>query len=119
VAEPIETQDDLTAARLARNEATFREANEKIERPAEAEGAETLIPFLCECWRRDCVEIVRLDLTEYEAVRSRPTQFLTAPGHALLAPGFARVVREAERYTIAEKLGVAGAVATETDSRGQ
>jgi hypothetical protein len=105
------------AVRLARNEAIFRDANEQIERAADAAEVEVLVPFLCECARLECVEIVRLDLTEYEAVRSRSTQFVTAPGHALVAAGYARVVRETPRYTISEKTGIAGAVAAEADPR--
>jgi hypothetical protein len=86
MAEPIPKPDDLAAVRMARNESIFRETNERTEQKAEAEGREQLVAFLCECARPDCAEVVRLDLTEYEAVRSRPKQFVTAPGHALVAP---------------------------------
>lgn len=117
MAQPIPEPDYLAAVRMARNESIFRETNERTEQEAEAEGREQLVAFVCECARPDCAEVVRLDLTEYEAVRSRPKQFVTAPGHSLVAPGFAHVVREADRYTISEKDGVAGDVAARADPR--
>jgi hypothetical protein len=118
VAEAIGQPEPLIAERMAANEARFREANEQIERAAESVQREELVPFLCECPRPECVEIVRLDLTEYEAVRSRPTQFVTAPDHAVVAPGYARVVGESDRYTISDKEGPAGDVARREDPRG-
>jgi hypothetical protein len=117
MAEPIPEPDDLAAVRMARNESIFRETNERTEQEAESEGRGQLVAFVCECARPDCAEVVRLDVTEYEAVRSRPKQFVTAPGHALVAPGVAHVVREADRYTISEKDGVAGDVAARADPR--
>lgn len=113
----LEEPDPLIAERMAANETRFREANEQIEQAAESVQREELVPFLCECSRPVCVEIVRLDLTEYEAVRSRPTQFVTVPGHALVSPGYARVVREGDRYTITDKVGHAGDVARREDPR--
>jgi hypothetical protein len=117
VAKQIGKPEPLIAERMAANEARFREANEEIEQAAESALLEELVPFLCECPRPECTELVRLDLTEYEAVRSRPTQFMTAPGHAVIGPGYARVVREHARFTVAEKEGRAAAVATRLDGR--
>ena len=58
--------------RKALNEGTFRDANERLERAAEGilDGAdETPVPFLCDCPRMDCTEVVLLTLREYERVR--------------------------------------------------
>src|SRR5205823_14851784 len=48
----------MDAERIARNDATFRQANEEIERAAEPLGIEP-IPFLCECADERCTEIVK------------------------------------------------------------
>jgi hypothetical protein len=66
----------------ARNEITFREANERIaERLEEIESVDGPAPFLCECEEPACTEIVRLTAAEYAQVRSDPTQFVIATGH--------------------------------------
>src|SRR4051812_50219639 len=70
----------MDAERVARNDSTFRHANEQIERAAEPLGIEP-VPFLCECAEERCTEIVRLTLAQYEAVRAEPRWFVNAPGH--------------------------------------
>jgi hypothetical protein len=56
---------DGVQERIARNNQTFREANEKIRAKADEYDAPLeRIPFLCECPRPDCTEIVRLTLSE-------------------------------------------------------
>ena len=72
----------MDVERIARNDATFRHANERIERAAEQADVE-LVPFLCECADERCTEIVRVSLADYEAVREHPERFLTAPDHHL------------------------------------
>jgi hypothetical protein len=61
-----------TADRVARNDATFREANEQISERAAAYGVDGLLPFICECAEESCTEIVRLTSSEYDCVR--PTE---------------------------------------------
>jgi hypothetical protein len=39
------------------------------------------VDFLCECGDEACIETVRLDLKEYEAVRASTHRFLMVPGH--------------------------------------
>ena len=70
---------DLTTERIAENQCSFREANEKIE--AAADNMELLdrIPFICECADANCMEIVRLSQDEYEVVRQHPTRSLPHP----------------------------------------
>jgi hypothetical protein len=109
----------ISAERVARNDAVFREANEGIRAVAgQTELDETeLVPFICECADVHCTEIVQLSTVEYEAVRSDPTRFLKAPGHERNAHGWARVVDEFDRYTVAEKVGEAAEIAAELDPR--
>lgn len=110
--------DELTQERVARNDALFREANEKIEATAEALQSDVLdVPFLCECADRSCTQILRLNREDYEEVRSDSRHFLNAPGHHVAAQGAAEVVAEREGYVIVRKLGHAGDVAAALDER--
>jgi hypothetical protein len=106
--------------RVARNEALFREFNERVEDMAEGfdlrgEGDSLRIGFVCECPNLDCLE--RLDLTHaaYEEVRSNPKRFVVAPGHEDMK--IARVVASEEGYLVVEKIDEAAEVAIEHDSR--
>ena len=107
---------DRTAERVARNDATFREANEHIAERAETYGVDRLIPFICEC-AESCTEIVRLTMAEYAHVRADGAHFLNEHGHVASAQGHARVVEEHERYTVVEKIGRAGEIVRELDPR--
>jgi hypothetical protein len=103
-------------ARLAENEAIFREANEAIERRADELDFSALVPFLCECGDRGCRELVRLERSAYAHVRSRPAWFLILPEHEEIATASGVVVERLDGYLIVEKVGVAGAVAEARDS---
>jgi hypothetical protein len=99
-----------------RNEALFREVNERIEGVSS-----TLVPgdepmeFLCECDNRDCVEKVSATAAEYEAIRAVETQFVVLPGHE--DPGVEHVVLQSERFLVVEKEGEAAHEAQESDPR--
>jgi hypothetical protein len=117
-----EQTEAVTAERVARNDAIFREANEGIRAVAAAATGlqdDDLLPFLCECADVHCTEIIQLTAPEYEAVRSEPTRFVKAHGHVRNAHGWARVVEERDRYTVAEKVGEAAAIAAELDPRAE
>jgi hypothetical protein len=62
------------AERAARNQALFREVNERLEELARtfADVAGTAV-FTCECFDLSCVEQIDIPLAEYEAIRSHPT----------------------------------------------
>ena len=105
----------MNAERVAKNDAVFRRANEQIERAAETYDVEPA-PFLCECADERCTEIVRLTLEEYEAVRSHPRRFLHAPGHESSGE-HVRVVANRGNYLVVEKVGKAGEIAEELDTR--
>jgi hypothetical protein len=114
---PAEDQRQSTAERVARNDATFREANEKIEEAARGAGLET-VPFICECAEPHCTEIVYLRLSEYERIRAEPTHFVNVPGHEASAMGYARVVERHDGYVVVEKIDEAAEIVKQLDQRG-
>jgi hypothetical protein len=106
--------------RLARNEAFFREVNERIHRVADGftEGSdegEHSYEFLCECSRTSCSERIELTLDEYEHVRAEGTRFVLLPGHELNA--IEEVVAREDEHVLVEKDGLAGEVAAGLDPR--
>jgi len=103
--------------RVAQNQATFREANERINTAAGVYDVDMPVPFLCECADPTCSEIVRLELSEYEEIRADSRHFLNVPGHQAAAGDAAVVVKELETYVIAEKIGHAGEVVETLDER--
>jgi hypothetical protein len=105
----------LTLVRIAENQSAFRAANEAIEAGAERAAIFGPIPFICECPRRRCAEIVRMTLDQYEDVRANPVRFFTIPGHQDIADaaGAARVVEERDGYVVVDKVGLAAEVARE------
>jgi hypothetical protein len=109
----------MSEERLSRNEAIFREINERTRSLQERFGPEDpstrYEQFLCECGDQMCVERVNLTVPEYESVRADSTQFVLRPGHMM--PRVERVVRENDRYVVVVKLGEAAEVAAERDPR--
>ena len=104
--------------RKALNEGTFRDANERLERGARkilAGDENSPVPFLCECPRQDCTEIVLLTLAEYEEVRAGPRQGLSVIGHD--DPSIERIVRQTDGFVVTEKFGEAGIVHADHDPR--
>jgi hypothetical protein len=108
----------LTEERIARNEATFRQANERIAEAAEGLEVQSLVPFICECANPACRELLSLSLDAYRAVREDPRRFLNAPGHHQAALGAAKVVERRDGYEVVEKVGHAGEVAEQIERDG-
>src|SRR5436190_23442929 len=105
--------------RLARNEALYREVNERVaevaDRFLEVEG-QTPVSFICECGAVTCTEPIVTTLAEYEAIRSEPTRFAVIPGHEL--PEIETIVGRRSGYFVVEKRQKdAEEVARETDPR--
>lgn len=97
--------------RLARNQALFREVNERVEDMASGRGP---VEFLCECSRTDCIETIELTVAEYEQVRADSARFVIKTGHDL--PEIERVVARHVGWVVVEKVkGVE--VVTEMDPR--
>jgi hypothetical protein len=69
--------------RFIHNEEAFRRANERLHedwgRLGIGPAAEAL--FLCECGDAACLEAIRIQLSEYEALRADPEAFMLIPGH--------------------------------------
>jgi len=107
---------DSRQQRVAKNEALFRDVNERIEEVNEKLGSADVSDFLCECGDDDCTKPISLSLQEYEAVRSVPTQFAIAPGHEVI--DVERVISAGDRYSVVQKFaGEAERIAVETDPR--
>jgi hypothetical protein len=108
---------ELDAARkrtIARNEALFREVNERVE---EVSGRAPLeaIDFLCECGDAECTESIALVTHEYEDLRSDPLLFAVAPGHEIEDVEY--VVSENDRFRTVRKREEAAGIARQTDPR--
>jgi hypothetical protein len=103
-------------ARLARNEALFRQVNERLKDVSELLGTADSGPeFVCECADEGCTERIRLSLAEYEWLRANPRHFVVLPGHQ--RDDLERVVEDRGRYLVVEKIGVPGEIAEDPDPR--
>ena len=106
-----------SAERVARNEAIFRRANERIEEHVRELDGERMVPFICECVDLACTTTVPLTLDEYEHVRRDSTHFLCTPGHEAEAGPWGIVVARRPRFVVVEKVGEAGEIAETLDER--
>jgi hypothetical protein len=99
----------------AENEATFRDANERI-RAAERELVPPMdrVPYLCECDDVACREPIRLTAPEYERLRADGATFAIVPGH----PSEGDVVEQCDQYLVVQKTDGGGEVARALDPRG-
>lgn len=102
------------AERAARNEALFRETNERIAEVTDSLASETM-NALCECSAPSCVATFELTKERYEAIRAHGDRFALVPGHD--EPAVERVVEEHAGYVVVEKLGEGAAVARGLDPR--
>jgi hypothetical protein len=107
-----ETDGGIQAVKAARNQALWREVNERIR--AVAETSEHM-EFLCECADLDCTETLNLTVAEYERLRSSPVRFPIAIGHDFCE--VENVVEENERYGVVQKRGVTAEEAARLDRR--
>jgi hypothetical protein len=99
------------AQRKARNEAVFREVNERIEEVARDFEVPGQASFVCECGDVDCTEMVSMTLREYNDLRTNRRRFAILPGHE--DPSVERVVARTPRFFVVEKTDEAGEVAEE------
>jgi hypothetical protein len=103
--------EPTTAARMARNDAIFRDANERIRAAAEDHDlAQGPIPFICECADPGCHALVRLTLTDYRQLRENPRYFVNVRGHEA-GKSNVEVVAQGDGFVVIEKLGEAGEIA--------
>jgi hypothetical protein len=102
--------------RLARNEALFREVNERLDDVAADHGPRNQ-HYLCECSNADCTFKVQLERREYEAVRADGRQFFVLPGH--FTPEIEVIVSKNERFWVVQKDGEAAAFVEHLDPRSR
>jgi hypothetical protein len=107
----------MEAEQVARNDAVFREANERIEEVARDLDHDDRVPFICECADPGCRKVVSMTLGEYERIRADSTHFLIAPNHDRVAPEHVEIVEKQPGYVVVAKIGAAAEVATELDAR--
>jgi hypothetical protein len=107
---------NLWEERAARNEALFREVNERVEETHAVQSGGTA-EFVCECPDGACTERLEVSLATYERVRSSPLLFLVAPGHERVE--VEHVVERGDGFSIVRKDTPAAArLAEKTDPRG-
>ena len=107
---------DWRVQRVAKNEASFRDINERLEAGLrQVRHNPEQLEFICECGDRECEATVRLSFEEYEAVRRDSRHFVVVPGH--LFPEAERLVGGNERYEVVEKFGEAVEVTDAADQR--
>ena len=103
-------------ARIVRNEALFREVNEQIDTLNNAGAQAKSLPVVCECGSSSCTDVIRIERSDYEAVRAHPERFLIKPGHQI--EDVEDVVEERAMFAIvAKKPGDPRRLAEETDPR--
>src|SRR4051794_40320257 len=110
---------DARRERLAKNEAIFREVNERVGEVASSFDlsgrGDYYVDFVCECGDAACFEQVSLTLAEYRDLRSSPIRFALRNGHVDLDVDV--VIAENDRFMTVEKKGEAAELAAELDPR--
>jgi hypothetical protein len=116
----VTADENERALKVARNQSTFRDANERMRQRAVGTfrfEAGQRVRFVCECADPSCREVLMLRLDEYERVREHPSRFLLVAGHEDDST-HERIVEAEEGYAVVEKVGTAGAEAARLDPRG-
>ena len=103
-------------ARLARNEALFRNVNEQIDSLNDLGAALPSFPIVCECGAESCTESIIVEKVVYEAVRAHPERFIVRAGH--LAEVDTAIEDHGEFLVVAKKPGLPRETAEATDPRG-
>jgi len=107
---------NLWEERIARNEALFREVNERVAELHDDLGAGATTEFVCECADATCTERIPVPMGTYERVRNDSHLFLVRPGHQ--QPEVERVVETDERFLVVCKDSpTAEKIAEQTDPR--
>jgi hypothetical protein len=100
--------------RQARNEALFREVNERIAELGASSGG--TIEVHCECGvEGGCGERLQIPVAVYEQVRSQDDRFVVVPGHE--TPDLEYAVDWTDDYVIVDKVAAAEWI-VDDDPRG-
>ena len=86
---------------MARNEALFREVNERIEQVNESLEVLAEADYVCECGDPACTAPMSLTRAEYEHVRKVATHFAVLPDHS--DPSVEKVIARNDRFAVVEK----------------
>lgn len=100
------TSDADRIVRRAKNEALFRDINERLEVVNDDFGTSE---WLCECSDLECVGRIEMTHDEYEEVRQDGSHFALLAGHEQI--DMEHIVARHEGYVIAEKTGIGGELA--------
>ena len=100
--------------RAAKNEAVFREVNERIKELALSQLTDHS-EVLCECSDPNCTERLEITVGEYEAVRANGACFVAVAGHE--DPAIESLVDRTDRFVVVEKADAAADVARDLDPR--
>ena len=100
--------------KAGQNESAFRDINEHLQ-GLNPERAGASSPYVCECWKAGCTEIIHLTGAEYEHVRSDSRWFVVRPEHVSI--DVERVMERHSGYWIVEKFGASAKIANITDAR--
>lgn len=92
---------NLSERRAARNEALFREVNERIDLHSDPQGVTA--EFVCECAADTCTERLTVPLATYERVRNSPLLLLMAPGHERPELELEHVIERGAGFRIVKK----------------
>jgi hypothetical protein len=107
----------LSEDRLTKNDAKFRDANERIYGSAREYHVTEAIPFLCECADPACTVTIRLSADEYDRIRGNPRRFFGAPGHAEPVRGSLEIAEHHPTYDVFVMVGRAAEIAEELQPR--
>jgi hypothetical protein len=116
----FEELDDDRGARAAKNQALFREVNERVM--GLKEGSLLSLPiadWICECADETCSERISLTPEQYEQVRAAGDRFAVAPGYDHVVPDVESVVERHDAYWVVEKFGFAGELAEGLNPRAR
>ena len=102
--------------RLAKNEALFRDINERIEQAAQRDvPSSEKYGFVCECANEDCFELIHITVGDYEHLRTDPLRFMVIEGHEV--PEIEDVVERHPGYYIVAKTGPEQQIVRDADPR--
>ncbi|HUG89152.1 MAG TPA: hypothetical protein VMP42_10375 [Actinomycetota bacterium] len=102
--------------RVARNEATSREINERIQEAHDEAAPDEHLRVLCECGNQSCERVIAITKSEYERVRSDPRHFAVIREHVIA--DIEDVVDDTDRFVVVAKRGGTPAdVVVEEDPR--
>jgi hypothetical protein len=108
---------DERTKKVARNQAMYRQVNERMEDLNDAIGEVSgAFVVVCECADAMCAEQIGMSREAYERTRANPTQFIVRPGHQ--AADVEEVVATEAEYVVVEKHeGEPARLAKKTDRR--